>query len=191
MEARELREESRSALSRFAPAPDAAAPQSDSETPIVVTGSRIRRPNLESTVPITSVGGEEFFQTGDISVGDTLNQLPALHSTFSQSNSTRFLGTAGLNLLDLRGLGTQRTLVLVNGRRHVAGDILNSGTSVDIDTIPTDLIQRVDVVTGGDSAVYRSRRGIERRLWQFTIVLIVLFALFSLTSYLLNTGTAA
>jgi outer membrane receptor protein involved in Fe transport len=138
------------------PAPDVAAPQSDSNAPIVVTGSRIRRPNLESTVPITSVGGEEFFQTGDVSVGDTLNQLPALHSTFSQSNSTRFLGTAGLNLLDLRGLGTQRTLVLVNGRRHVAGDILNSGTSVDINTIPTDLIQRVDVVTGGDSAVYGS-----------------------------------
>ena len=88
------------------PAPDTAAPQSDSETPIVVTGSRIRRPNLESTVPITSVGGEEFFQTGDISVGDTLNQFPR-SSTFSQSNSTRFLGTAGLNLLDLRGLGTR------------------------------------------------------------------------------------
>ena len=138
------------------PAAAADAAQPAAETAIVVTGSRIRRPNLESTVPVTSIGGEEFFQTGDVSVGDTLNQLPALHSTFSQSNSTRFLGTAGLNLLDLRGLGTQRTLVLVNGRRHVAGDILNSGSSVDINTIPTDLIERVDVVTGGDSAVYGS-----------------------------------
>ena len=135
---------------------DAAQPAAQGETAIVVTGSRIRRPNLESTVPVTSIGGEELFQTGDISVGDTLNQLPSLHSTFSQSNSTRFLGTAGLNLLDLRGLGSQRTLVLVNGRRHVGGDILNTATSVDINTIPTDLIQRVDVVTGGDSAVYGS-----------------------------------
>jgi outer membrane receptor protein involved in Fe transport len=123
---------------------------------ITITGSRIRRPNLESQVPVTSVGGEEFFQTGQVSVGDVLNELPALQSTFSQSNSTRFLGTAGLNLLDLRGLGTQRTLVLVNGRRHVAGDVLNTTTSVDVNTIPTDLIERVDVVTGGNSAIYGS-----------------------------------
>jgi outer membrane receptor protein involved in Fe transport len=123
---------------------------------IVVTGSRIRRPNLESTVPITSISGEEFFQTGRTSIGDTLNELPALRSTFSQSNSTRFLGTTGLSLLDLRGLGTQRTLVLVNGRRHVAGDILSNAVSPDTNTFPTDLIERVDVVTGGNSAIYGS-----------------------------------
>ncbi len=123
---------------------------------VVVTGSRIARPNLSSPNPITSIQGEEFFQTGQVSIGDQLNQLPQLASTFSQSNSTRFLGSAGLNLLDLRNLGTQRTLVLVNGRRHVAGDILNTGTSVDTNTIPTDLIQSVDIVTGGESAVYGS-----------------------------------
>src|SRR4029078_1832993 len=76
--------------------------------------------------------------------------------TFSQANSTRFLGTAGLNLLDLRGLGTVRTLVLQNGRRHVGGDVLNSGVTPDVNTIPTDLIDRVDIVTGGNSAVYGS-----------------------------------
>ena len=123
---------------------------------IVVTGSRIRRPNLQSPIPVTSVGGEEFFETGNISVGDTLNDLPALRSTFSQSNSTRFLGTAGLNLLDLRGLGTVRTLVLQNGRRHVGGDVLSSGVTPDVNTFPTDLIERVDIVTGGNSAVYGS-----------------------------------
>ncbi|HEX9964415.1 MAG TPA: TonB-dependent receptor [Allosphingosinicella sp.] len=123
---------------------------------ITITGSRIRRPNLESTVPITSVGGEEFFETGTVSVGDVLNDLPALKSTFSQSNSTRFLGTAGLNLLDLRGLDTVRTLVLVNGRRHVGADLLNYATGVDVNTIPTDLIERVDLVTGGNSAIYGS-----------------------------------
>ena len=129
-----------------------AADQGD----ITITGSRIRRPNLESTVPITSVGGEEFFETGTVSVGDVLNDLPALKSTFSQSNSTRFLGTAGLNLLDLRGLDTVRTLVLVNGRRHVGSDILNYATGVDVNMIPTDLIERVDLVTGGNSAIYGS-----------------------------------
>jgi outer membrane receptor protein involved in Fe transport len=133
-----------------------ATAEGDGTQNLVVTGSRIRRPNLESTIPITSVGGEEFFQTGQTSVGDVLNELPALRSTFSQANSSRFLGTAGLNLLDLRGLGTQRTLVLQNGRRHVPGDILNTAASVDVNTIPTDLIERVDVVTGGNSAIYGS-----------------------------------
>ncbi|MCW3797052.1 TonB-dependent receptor [Sphingomonas sp. BN140010] len=134
----------------------AAAPTPAAAQDVVVTGSRIRRPNLESTVPITSIGGEEFFETGNVSVGDTLNDLPALRSTLGQSNSTQFLGTAGLNLLDLRGLGTQRTLVLVNGRRHVPGDILNNANSPDTNTIPTDLIERVDTVTGGNSAIYGS-----------------------------------
>lgn len=140
-----------------APTTDAqGAGTTATEQTITVTGSRIRRPNLESTVPISSVGGEEFFQTAKVSVGDVLNELPQLSSTFSQSNSTRFLGTAGLSLLDLRRLGTVRTLVLVNGRRHVGQDILNNATSVDVNTIPTDLIERVDVVTGGNSAVYGS-----------------------------------
>lgn len=123
---------------------------------ITVTGSRIRRPNLESAVPITSIGGEEFFQTAQTSVGDVLNELPQLRSTFSQANSTRFLGTRGLNLLDLRGLGTSRTLVLVNGRRHVPGDVLNNAVSPDVNTFPTDLIERVDVITGGGSSIYGS-----------------------------------
>lgn len=137
--------------------PAAAQPADDANAPdVVVTGSRIRRPSLDSPVPVTTIQGEEFFHTASTSVGDVLNELPALTSTFSQSNSTRFLGTAGLSLLDLRGLGTQRTLVLVNGRRHVAGDILNEASSPDVNTIPTDLIERVDVVTGGDSAVYGS-----------------------------------
>src|SRR6185369_9254400 len=127
-----------------------------SQQAITVTGTRIKRPNLESVVPITSVGGQEFFETGRTSIGDTLNELPQAASTFSQSNSTRFLGTAGLNLIDLRGLGTGRTLVLVNGRRHVGGDALGAGPSVDINTIPTDLVERVDIVTGGSSAVYGS-----------------------------------
>src|SRR5207253_393554 len=66
------------------------------------------------------------------------------------------LGIQGLNLLDLRGLGPQRTLVLVNGRRHVPADILVNGVSVDINTIPVELIERVDIVTGGNSAIYGS-----------------------------------
>ncbi len=123
---------------------------------IVVTGSRIGRPGAESAVPLTSIGGEEFFQQGQNSIGDTLNDLPQLRSTFAQQNPGAGVGIAGLNLLDLRGLGTVRTLVLVNGRRHVPADILNNASSPDVNTIPNDLIERVDIVTGGNSAVYGS-----------------------------------
>nr|WP_294169365.1 TonB-dependent receptor [uncultured Sphingomonas sp.] len=135
---------------------DTQADATPDDGEIVVTGSRIRRPNVESSVPITAIGGDELFETGQVSVGDVLNELPALRSTFSQANSTRFLGTAGLNLLDLRGLGTVRTLVLQNGRRHVGGDVLSSGVTPDVNTFPADLVERVEVVTGGNSAVYGS-----------------------------------
>jgi outer membrane receptor protein involved in Fe transport len=131
-----------------------AASSDASGNGIVVTGSRIRRPNLESTVPITSVGPQELLSRGDVSLGDALNELPSLRATYSQANSTRFIGTAGLNLLDLRGLGTSRTLVLVNGRRHVT--VSPGSYEVDVNTIPTDLLERVDVVTGGNSAIYGS-----------------------------------
>ena len=121
---------------------------------ILVTGTRIRRPNLESTVPITSVGIQELTDTGDVNLGDNLNDLPSLRSSFSSGNSTRFIGTAGLNLLDLRGLGVSRTLVLVNNRRHITG--LPGDYLVDVNTIPITLVERVDIVTGGNSAIYGS-----------------------------------
>lgn len=132
--------------------------ESTSESPgtIVVTGSRIRSPNLTSVNPITSLAGETIFQQADSNIGDTLNDLPQLASTFSQQNPGLGIGIAGLNLLDLRGLGTVRTLVLVNGRRHVPADILNNASSPDVSSIPNDLIERVDIVTGGNSAVYGS-----------------------------------
>lgn len=134
---------------------DEAASANDEGT-IVVTGSRIRRPNLDSTVPVTSITGESVFQGGETNIAETLNDLPQLRSTFAQQNPGLGIGIAGLNLLDLRGLGTQRTLVLVNGRRHVPADILNNAVSPDVNTIPNDLIERVDIVTGGNSAIYGS-----------------------------------
>jgi outer membrane receptor protein involved in Fe transport len=127
---------------------------SDEGSQIVVTGTRIARPTLSSPVPLTSVTVDELTDTGDVSLGDALNDLPSLRSTFSAGNSSRFIGTAGLNILDLRGLGTSRTLVLVNGKRHITaspGDYI-----VDVNTIPVDLLERVDIVTGGNSAVYGS-----------------------------------
>ena len=136
-------------------AADETADAADQST-IIVTGSRIRRPDLESTIPIASVSGDSLFEQANINVGETLNNLPQLRSTFAQQNPGLGIGIAGLNLLDLRGLGVERTLVLVDGRRHVASDLQGGAASVDINTIPTDMIERVDIVTGGNSAVYGS-----------------------------------
>ena len=121
---------------------------------LVVTGTRIRSPNLVAPIPITSIGAQDLLDGGDLSLGDALNDLPALRATFSQANSTRFIGTSGLNRLDLRGLGTSRTLVLVNGRRHVTS--VPGSFDVDTNTIPQALLERVDVITGGSSALYGS-----------------------------------
>jgi outer membrane receptor protein involved in Fe transport len=121
---------------------------------IVVTGSRISRPELDSVVPVASLSIGELTRTGDVNLGEALNDLPQLRSTFGIQNSGNAIGTAGLNYLDLRGQGTTRTLVLQNGRRHVSSGI---GTSqVDVNTIATDLVERVDIVTGANSAVYGS-----------------------------------
>lgn len=122
---------------------------------IIVSGSRIRRnANLDSVAPIISVTADEILDDGSVSLGDALNDLPALRATFNSSNSQRFIGTAGLNQLDLRGLGTTRTLTLVNGRRHITSSV--GSFQIDVNTIPTALLEQVDVVTGGSSAVYGS-----------------------------------
>ncbi|WP_085810129.1 TonB-dependent siderophore receptor [Sphingomonas sp. TZW2008] len=122
---------------------------------IVVTGSRIRRPEVDAPSPVTSFSAVTLQQSGRVNVTDFLSQNPALLSSATsgtQSGSTSTLGGTGTNLLNLRNLGTDRTLVLVDGRRHVAG--LPGSAAVDINTIPVDLIERIDVTTGGASAVY-------------------------------------
>jgi outer membrane receptor protein involved in Fe transport len=138
-----------------APATDVPPPaQDETGGDVVVTGSRIARPTLDSPIPVTTLSAADLTRTGATVIGDVLNDLPSLRSTYSQATSTQFIGTSGLNLLDLRGLGESRTLVLVNGRRHITaseGEFL-----VDTNTIPTELIDRVDIVTGGSSAVYGS-----------------------------------
>ncbi|WP_201153865.1 TonB-dependent receptor domain-containing protein [Rhodothalassium salexigens] len=119
---------------------------------IVVTGSRIQRSNLTAPTPVTVIDAEQISLQGEVNIANYLNQLPALGSTFTSASSTGFIGTTGLASLDLRRMGTDRTLVLVDGRRHVA---TSAGSSaVDINSIPQELVERVEVVTGGASAVY-------------------------------------
>ena len=99
---------------------ETAATESASDELIIVTGSRIARPNLDSAVPISTISAQELRETGEVSLGDTLNLMPQFRPTYSTQNSGRFIGTAGISALDLRGMGTARTLVLQNGRRHVS-----------------------------------------------------------------------
>ncbi|HTU10735.1 MAG TPA: TonB-dependent receptor [Allosphingosinicella sp.] len=133
--------------------PEAEAPAEGQE--VFVTGSRIARPALTSPNPVTSVDQESIQLSGETNLTNYLQSIPALVSSLDSSQtsgSAGFIGSTGLNLLNLRGLGTQRTLILVDGRRHVAS--LPETAAVDIGTIPQDLIQRIDVATGGVSAVY-------------------------------------
>jgi len=119
---------------------------------VTVTGTRISNPNVISPTPVSVLSAADIKSTGAVNIGDLMTTMPQLSTTFTMGNSGRFIGTAGVAEMDLRNLGTSRTLVLVNGRRYVgssAGD-----TSVDVNLIPTDWIERVEIITGGASAVY-------------------------------------
>ncbi len=143
------------ALATGGPAVAQDAPAAAEEEVITVTGSRIARPDYQFSNPVVSVGAEQIENSGITNVTEFLQDIPALLNSDDNNDnagSNAEIGTAGLNLLNLRNLGTDRTLVLVNGRRHVGG--LAGSASVDTNSIPTDLIQRVEVLTGGASAVY-------------------------------------
>ncbi|WP_379552120.1 TonB-dependent receptor domain-containing protein [Qipengyuania sp. DGS5-3] len=122
---------------------------------IVVTGSRIARdPNIGSPAPITSITAETLTEGGSSDVVETLREVPALSTSTSAAGSIDgvFSQAVGQSILNLRGLGAGRTLVLVNGRRHVSG--VAGAQIVDINSIPTALIESVETITGGASAVY-------------------------------------
>ena len=133
--------------------PPSAVAQEDEIEEVVVTGSRIQRdPNTIAAQPVQSLSAEDIQLSGEFSITDVINDVPALFSSTTSENSIDSAFADGANILDLRGLGANRTLVLVDGRRHVAG---NSGTAaVDVGSIPLQLIERVEVLTGGASAVY-------------------------------------
>lgn len=118
---------------------------------VVVTGSRIHIPNLISASPIYHIDADALAFQGNVRVEDTLRMLPQVFSAQNAGTSNGATGTATLNL---RNLGTKRTLVLVNGRRLPAGSPLNGGIGADINQIPGALIKSVEVLTGGSSATY-------------------------------------
>ena len=135
----------------FAAIPFSALAQDDVEE-VVVTGTRIADPNVTSSSQITSIDGEELLVRGITRVEDYLNDLPQISPGQSITNSNGASGTATANL---RNLGCSRTLVLMNGRRMVSGTT-GGGNCADLNTVPTLLLDKVEVLTGGASSVYGS-----------------------------------
>ncbi|HEX2493111.1 MAG TPA: TonB-dependent receptor [Steroidobacter sp.] len=119
---------------------------------VVVTGSRIPQANLTSISPVTTISSDAVKIEGVTRVEDMINNLPQAFADFGGNLSNGATGAATVNL---RGLGSQRTLVLVNNRRLMPGDPTQNGAaSPDLNQIPSALIERVEVLTGGASAVY-------------------------------------
>ena len=119
---------------------------------IVVTGSHLHRAHLVSSSPVTEVDAEELLFQGTVRIEDMVRTLPQV---YSGQNTSQFNGATGTANLNLRNLGTLRTLVLVNGRRLPIGSPLQGG-GADVNQIPGALVDSVQVLTGGASAVYGS-----------------------------------
>jgi iron complex outermembrane recepter protein len=124
------------------------------EQSIVITGSRIKRPEIESPVPVAVLGQQSLLQDAAANISDTINELPQVAIGSTRTNTNFLTSGTGVSTINLRSLGSSRTLVLVNGRRFIGG--FAGAPDVDINNIPTDFIDRVEVVTGGSSAVYGS-----------------------------------
>jgi outer membrane receptor protein involved in Fe transport len=120
---------------------------------VVVTATRVQRSGFEAPTPTTIVSKEEFDIRGTTNFADFLNELPAFVAETTPRSTGLFSVANASNTLNLRGLGANRTLVLVNGRRHVP---TQSGGTVNVQNIPTAIIERAEVVTGGASAAWGS-----------------------------------
>lgn len=139
-------------------APPAFAQDADTdevEDTIVVTGSRIRQANLDSPVPVQSLSAQVLELSGSNNAQDVLRELPVSGIPgISSTNSNFAVSQGGINTVDLRNLGEDRNLLLLNSRRFVGG--VPASNIVDFNMIPLELIDRVEVITGGASAVYGS-----------------------------------
>ena len=136
--------------------PDNAEAQSDAEAAneveeIVVTGSRVTRSGFDTPTPVAVLSQEVIERSGMVDLGEVIRQAPQIGIGLGSNNDT-FERDIGSSYVDLRSLGISRTLVLVDGRRRVAGS--RAGSQVDLSAIPAGLVERVEVITGGASAVY-------------------------------------
>ena len=118
-------------------------------TEVVVTGSRIVRQDYVANSPIATVTGDQAVANADITLDTYINTLPQVNPAASTSSNNP--GNGGRSTVDLRGLGSNRNLVLIDGRRPMVSD---NGLTVDLNTVPQALIQSIEVITGGAGATY-------------------------------------
>jgi len=136
-----------------AAAPAAEAPKKSATEEIVVTGTRVRRKDLNTPAPVTVLSRDQISASGKVSLGEFLQALPEQGN--SGANAQVNNGNDGSIYVSLRSLGSQRTLVLVNGRRFVNGGTA-AGAGVDLGSIPSAAIERIEVLKDGASAIYGS-----------------------------------
>jgi len=134
-----------------AQAQDAPSPQAEVAETVVVTGSRIARPGLESAMPVSVTSMEEGFNLGHVSAIETLELDPALGTSQNLNSDVRGWD-AGISAVNLRNLGANRSLTLIDGQRRVSSSARTS--AVDIGIVPVGMIDRIEVVTGGAAAIY-------------------------------------
>jgi iron complex outermembrane receptor protein len=135
-----------------------AAPAPSDVESVVVSGSRISIQGYSAPTPVTTIGAEQLNRDAKVSIGDSIRELPSVGPSISMNNggnsNNASQGDAGIDTVNLRNLGINRTLILFDGQRVVSSNLLGGG--VDLSTIPATLVKRVDVVTGGASAAYGS-----------------------------------
>ena len=138
-----------SAYAQEQPASASTPAQPKTLQAIVVTGSHIRRVDLETSSPVIAISSQQIQQTGKLTLGGVIQQLPAISGGMQTPtvNNGNNMGAAGRTLVGLRGLGASRTLVLVDGQR-----VLNN----DMNSIPSEAVERIEVLTDGASSVYGS-----------------------------------
>ena len=134
--------------------PDQSAPAAGASQDIIVTGSRIPSATLTSPSPLQIVSAKTLQNSGTTNVLDALEKIPAVGRPGNSRTTSAQDTNPGLSTVNLRNLGDNRTLVLIDGRRSVAG--VPGTSTVDLSMIPTPFVERVDVLTGGASAVYGS-----------------------------------
>jgi outer membrane receptor protein involved in Fe transport len=140
-----------SAQSGQAASSDATTQSNEPATDIVVTGSRIARPELESAMPISITNMDDAFALGDVSATEALSLDPSIGNGVDLSSDAN-ARDSGIQAVDLRNLGSNRSLTLVDGQRRVSASAASS--AVDLGMIPVGMIDRIEIVTGGAAAIY-------------------------------------
>ena len=137
---------------------DNAGDKVDSVEKIQVTGSRLKRDSFSIATPLVTLGSEDIEDTGLGLLSEILvNEIPALSESASNTNTQSSVQNTGLSTINLRDLGTDRTLTLIDGRRVVSNSY--SGNFVSLSTIPSGMVDRVEIISGGASAIKAQRGG--------------------------------